>query len=672
MFRSLFGIALASALVGSGAAVAQKLDVEAIARMPDVTGVTMSAEGDFIAAIRSDPRDPTKRVIATADTSKVDGSKPLDWVVTPSDRMSFVAADALKAGRVLAVASQVWTGNLGGCGEGRTTGSTKTYLYKLFLSDKTIKDFKDPFDGGRALGVSAETQRCLEIGANPQIIDLPLDPESVIVRHLDGMTLDARYSRLNLRTGQTANLYKDVGALAIALIDPRDGTVRTKTKIENKGDLAYDSETYILNAATGNFDLEAPLTVDFANRNEMNVVAYDEETGKYFVVTDKFSDKTAIYLYDPRTDKFDEQPLFAHKDFNASGVVLGRSKDKFGKILGFRYMGADPTIFWTDPEMVSVQKGLEGAFKGQTVNIISGAGDDGNAKILFSVESPRNAPSYYLLLNKTKLLGIGAERPWIKPETLGERSLVYYDARDGLKIPGYLTLPPGFKKGDPAPPAIVLPHGGPWARDFIGWDGSGWTQFLATRGYAVLQPQYRGSDGWGHNLWLAGDSQWGLKMQDDKDDGANWMVKEGYAKEGRIAIFGYSYGGFAAFAASVRPGGPFKCAIAGAGVSNLTRIGNNWGESRLARAFQGRTVGGMDPQQNTAKLAMPILIYHGDRDVRVPLFHATDFYNAVKGTGKAKLVVLSDMGHQMDKWTSQNHRDSLKAIEDFLANDCKL
>lgn len=670
--RSLLGIALAALLVGSGAANAQKLDVEALARMPDVTGVSMSAEGDFIVAIRADPRDTSKRLIATADISKVDGTKPLDWVVTPSDRMSFVAADALKAGKVLAIASQVWTGNLGGCGEGRTTGATKTYLYKVFLSDKTIKEFKDPFESGRALGVSAETQRCLEIGANPSFIDLPLDPENVIVRFTDGATLEARYSKLNLRTGNTQSLYKDVGDLAISLIDPRDGKVRVRSKVETKGDLNYDSEIYILNPTTGEFDLESPLTVDLRNRNEMEVVAYDEETGKYFVVTDKFSDKSAIYLYDARTDKFDEQPLFAHKDFNATGVVLGRSKDNFGKILGFRYAGADPTTYWTDPEIVSIQKGLEASFKGQIVNIISGAGEGSNGKILFSTESPRHAPSYYLLLNKTKVLGIGAERPWIKPETLGERTLVYYDARDGLKIPGYLTLPPGFKKGDPAPPAIVLPHGGPWARDNIGWDATGWTQFLATRGYAVLQPQYRGSAGWGHNLWLAGDGQWGLKMQDDKDDGANWMVKEGYAKEGRIAIFGYSYGGFAAFAASVRPGGPFKCAIAGAGVSNLTRIGNNWGENRLQRAYQGRTVSGMDPQQNTAKLAMPILIYHGDRDVRVPLFHATDFHNAVKGTGLSKLVVLPDMGHQLDKWTTQNHRDSLKAIEDFLTNDCKL
>ena len=92
----------------------------------------------------------------------------------------------------------------------------------------------------------------------------------------------------------------------------------------------------------------------------------------------------------------------------------------------------------------------------------------------------------------------------------------------------------------------------------------------------------------------------------------------------------------------------------------------------MQRAYQGRTVGGMDPQQNASKLAMPILIYHGDRDVRVPLFHATDFYNAVKGTNRAKLLVLKDMGHQGILWTADNHRESLKAMEEFLHNDCKM
>jgi fermentation-respiration switch protein FrsA (DUF1100 family) len=672
LLKKHLGAALAAILLGSGAASAQKVDVESLSRMPEVTGVSMSAEGDFLVAVVADPKNTDRRALASWDISNVDGSKPLAVSsITPSnDRMGFIAANAIKAGKVLTVASQPWTGSLSGCGEGNVTGATKTWRYKTFLTDKTIKDFDDIFASGRAIGVSNEMIHCLEIAGDTDIIDLPLDPESVILARTDITSGKAKFSKVNLKTGKSDYLFSDDGDFSIGLLDPRDGKILTKSKVEPKGNLEYDGEVYILNPDTKKFDLEQPLTFDFKNRNQVDVVAFDEETGKYFVVTDKFSDHAAVYLYDAKANKFDAEPVFAHKDFDVANVILGTNKSDFGKLLGIVYLAGDPEVFWVDPGMRSIQEGLQNSFKGKRVEIISATDD--RSKVLFMTESPRHAPQYYLLLNKTKLLGIGGERPWIKPEQVGDRQLIYYPARDGMMIPGLLTMPAGWKKGDPPPPAIVHPHGGPWARDYMGWDFSGWTQLLSSRGYAVLQPQYRGSAGWGHNLWLAGDAEWGQKMQDDKDDGANWMVKEGYAAKDRIAIFGYSYGGYAAFAASVRPGGPFKCAIAGAGVSNLTRIGNNWSENRQQRAFQGRTVKGMDPQQNTSKLAMPILIFHGDRDVRVPLFHATDFYNSVKSTNKAKLLILKDMGHQYDKWTSNNNRESLKAIEDFLTNDCKL
>lgn len=672
MAKRYLGVALAAALVGSGAAHAQKIEVEALSRMPEVTGVSMSREGDFLVAIVADPRNTDRRAIASWNISGVDGSKPLAVSeITPgNDKMSFVGANALKAGKIITTASQPWTGSLNGCGEGNTTGATKTWRYKTYLTNPALEDFDDVFSGTRGVGVNELTQHCLELAGDTNYIDLPLDPENVIVQRFDITSGKANFSRVNLKTGKSSFLFSDDGDLQIGLLDPRDGKILTKGKVQSLGNNEYNGETYILNRETGRFDLEAPLTFDFRNRNQMDVAGYDEETGKYFIVTDKFSDRAAIYLYDARTDKFDEQPLFAHKDFDAANVILGRTPSNFGKILGFVYLSGAPETYWVDPAMKSIHDGLKNSFKGQQVQIIDYT-DDLN-RVLFSAEAADKPPHFYLLLNKTKLLGIGGERPWIKPGSVGEQSLVYYDARDGMKIPGILTMPAGWKKGDPPPPAIVHPHGGPWARDFMGWDFSGWVQLLSSRGYAVLQPQYRGSTGFGHNLWVAGDAQWGLKMQDDKDDGANWMVEQGYAAKDRIAIFGYSYGGFAAFAASVRPGGPFKCAIAGAGVANLTRIGNNWSDNRQQRAFQGRTVKGMDPQQNTSKLAMPILIFHGDRDVRVPLYHSTDFHNAVKNTGKSKLVVLKDMGHQGDKWTADNTRDALNEIEKFLVNDCKL
>src|SRR5262249_4494951 len=150
---------------------------------------------------------------------------------------------------------------------------------------------------------------------NVNLIDLPLDPDNVIVGRVDPTTFVANYSKVNLKTGKSDFMFRDVGDLAIGLIDPRDGKVRTKNKIDPTGNLQYNAETYILNPDTDKFDLETPLTVDFKNRNQMDIVGFDEETGKYYIVTDKFSDHAAVYMYDARTDKMDAEPVFAHKDF---------------------------------------------------------------------------------------------------------------------------------------------------------------------------------------------------------------------------------------------------------------------------------------------------------------------------------------------------------------------
>jgi dipeptidyl aminopeptidase/acylaminoacyl peptidase len=144
------------------------------------------------------------------------------------------------------------------------------------------------------------------------------------------------------------------------------------------------------------------------------------------------------------------------------------------------------------------------------------------------------------------------KRPWIDPDDIGEQKWVSYTARDGLKIPALLDLPAGWSKEQGPLPLVVNPHGGPWARDYAGWDASGWVPFLTSRGFAVLRPQYRGSTGLGRKLWVAGDAEWGLKMQDDKDDGAQWLVDEGIADPDKMVMFGYSYGGFAAVAAAVK------------------------------------------------------------------------------------------------------------------------
>jgi dipeptidyl aminopeptidase/acylaminoacyl peptidase len=193
--------------------------------------------------------------------------------------------------------------------------------------------------------------------------------------------------------------------------------------------------------------------------------------------------------------------------------------------------------------------------------------------------------------------------------------------------------------------------------------------FLTSRGFAVLRPQYRGSTGLGRKLWTSGDAQWGLAMQDDKDDGVAWLVKQGITDPEQVVIFGYSYGGFAAAAAAVRPDGPFRCAISGAPVTDLTRLGNRWSQGRLQRILQGDTVTGMDPMDNADKVNIPVLLYVGSRDVRTPEWHAKDFYAAIKDKVPARLEIIEDMPHQLP-WYYEHHEQTLTLIEDFLEKEC--
>jgi dipeptidyl aminopeptidase/acylaminoacyl peptidase len=260
--------------------------------------------------------------------------------------------------------------------------------------------------------------------------------------------------------------------------------------------------------------------------------------------------------------------------------------------------------------------------------------------------------------------------PEIDPASLGNTRLVYYKARDGLDIPAFLTTPNADLCG-PAPwPAVVHPHGGPWSRDTMGFDSSMWVPLLASRCFAVLRPQFRGSQGWGRRLWMAGDAEWGQKMQDDKDDGAKWMIDQGTAQRGRIAMFGFSYGGYSAFAAAVRPNGLYKCAIAGAGVSEINKIWAQFYTNPFFREAQAPTVKGLSPLDQADKIQIPIMVYHGDRDQTVPLEQSDWFVDKAKGSKQPVVYhTITDYAHG-PAWTRKILAEQLGYIEDYLLRDC--
>lgn len=662
-----------------GAAVfpaqAKPLDIEDMAKYPAVSSVSMSVEGDLLVGIVHNPGSGGEdTAVATWDIS--DASKlPTDTGLVPhaitpgNDRMRMTFATALSNGKVQVLGRQAWTGQTAGCLEGKSTGNERTFVNKFYMSDLSLnpRDMEEMFSKPGMGTRNAAMEQCLELQASlSRIVSmLPLDDEHVIISR--GGLGPTRYFKYNMRTEDEELLFRQKGNYQPTLLDRRTGEVLVTSRVEPDGTGDYDIEYYFLQS-DGEFRKSEALNSKASKRFTVDVEGVDDATGKYYVVTDKFSDKAAVHMYDATTDTLESEAVAAHPDFSITSVIFSSRKADFNQVIGIRYGGAVSTPIYFEPTLKAIQEQLEKAYPDRRVQLQDTNEDF--SRVLYTVSSSANPPVHYLMTDLKRIHLVGAERPWIDADAMRQTELVYYTARDGLEIPGFLTLPKGWKKGDARLPLVVLPHGGPWSRDSAGWDNSGWPQFLATRGYAVLQPQYRGSTGFGRELWLAGDAEWGQKMQDDKDDGAAWLVSEGIADPNRMAMFGYSYGGFAAMAATVRPNSPYRCAIAGAGVSNLARLGNNWSNNRLQRAVQGRTVTGMDPAANTEKANIPILVYHGDRDVRVPLFHGVDFYNAVKRHQPAsKLVVIEDMPHSLP-WWPEHHRESLSAIEDYLATTC--
>lgn len=639
------------------------IPIETLAKLPALSNISLSRDGDYMVGLVGQG-DSNRQSLAVWDPR--DLSKP-PKMTKPDGDVEFIYAEALKAGKVLVVARTKWTGVLAGCGEGKRIGGTKTYLTKIFITDTQFSSFTEPFEGNMNNRDMSEAERiCSQIiGTGRIAADLPLDPDHVIISNKSGIyDRSTTYLKYNLRTDKGEVMFKNRGSDNIGLMDPRNGDILTKNGADF-GDGRYKALTHI-KSASGEFELHKKLTSDSEDRHNIQVLGRDEVSGKYLVATDQFSNNIKVYEYDATAKSYADSPKYEQKDFDVTGIVRSTKENNFGNVLGYRYAGGSRQSVWNDPKFNAAQKSFERKFPGKNVSISDWTQNED--KMIVQVDGD-DTPTSFFLYNNGGAKFLGSAIPELAKNDLNPGELIYYTARDGMKIPGLLTMPSGWKPGDAAPPAVIHPHGGPWARDSIGWDASGWIPFLTSRGYAVLRPQYRGSTGWGRELWLAGDAEWGQKMQDDKDDGAAWLVEQGFADKEKIAIFGYSYGGYAAFAAAVRPNSPYSCAIGGAGVSALTKLGKTWSSNSQQRAYQGKTVKGMDPMENTEKANIPVLVFHGDRDVRVPIFHGKDYYKKIKKKVPAELVVVKDMPHSMP-WTPKMQKESLTSIEEFLENEC--
>ena len=349
------------------------------------------------------------------------------------------------------------------------------------------------------------------------------------------------------------------------------------------------------------------------------------------IASDDHEGTDALYEYDLTSLQLG-QKIFSAPGFDLGTVVTDDSQTSLS---GVYYTADAPTVHWFDASLAQVQSDLDKAVGGRRATIVSTSRD--HKKMIVHVGSADQPGSYYYYdidYGVMKLLSNVSSS--FQSARLSPVKTIRYKARDGLEIAAVLTLPAG--KDPRKLPLILMPHGGPFVRDSENWDWQ--VQFLANRGYAVLQPNYRGSSGYGTAFAAKGKGQWGLAMQDDLNDAVDWAVKEGLADEKRVCIVGGSYGGYAAMRAAQRDGAKYRCAVSYAGVSDLSamtrydrRFLNSGGRADWLQQ-QAPDYAAVSPINYPGQFSTPILLMHGKKDRRVQVGQSREMAEKLKQAGK--------------------------------------
>lgn len=633
-----------------------------LTRAPAISSLTLAPDGKHLAAVTSP--DGISRYVSVWETANP--SKPptiLGAAKTDIKGVSFIKNDRLGVS-----VQQLYT-----------IGSTRTHIGKLLITDLEGKHWNSALPERKTNSATDDFNNSL--GSASILSRLFDDPKHIMV--LDRTEGDVY--KVDVYAGAAERVSRGSSQFGGIQVD-RTGQLRARSEVNFENGNVYLA-VWLRSPVTGAW--EEHFRSFAKNRNLVDVVGFTKDPNIIYISKrPDGGDKTQVFEYDIAARKVLE-PVFAHKLFDAKGPIFTTA----GDLVGFEYAAEKGRTYWTDDRLASIAKSLEVSLKqsDQTVawtDTASGAlgklkyapdasvdiidWSDDLKYIVVQREGPRLPPEYYLLTDGSKLSLLGRSRPNLDLKAIGPSRLVQYTARDGLVIPAFLHLPPEALYGKGPYRAIVLPHGGPSARDDYSWDFSSWTTYFTSRGYVVIQPQFRGSVGWGEKLARAGDAQWGKTMQDDNDDAAKWLVAQGYADKSRMALFGYSYGGYTGYLAAIRPNGLYQCSVSGAGVAQIKRFQGETYDNRFLREFQRPTIDGVDPLSNVDKVSIPIFVYHGDRDQTVKIEESRKFVAALKAAGKPfKYLEIPDMGHQFNKWGPTDGETQLLQIEEFFKTDCR-
>ena len=415
-----------------------------------------------------------------------------------------------------------------------------------------------------------------------------------------------------------------------------------------------------------------PTTFDFDNRHLFGVGQAINVDGSVH----EYTDTNALWLFDTKTEKFVEK-VFHDKDFDFSNPEWGSSsgyviKDVVNKkLLGLSYYTSKREYIYFDQNYANVRQGIEAAFPGETVSI--SANDDFN-KFIINTSSDRHIRTTYLYDPNVGIQLIDKYAPWLEEYEFGKMEPFSFTARDGLKLHGYITLPPNYKKGSKIP-FILHPHGGPHAADSFGFRRE--VQLYATRGYGVVQVNFRGSVGYGLDHMNAAKKQWSLDMHTDLLDGLFWANDQGYVDMENVCISGASYGGYSAMVGITKNPDLFKCAINYVGVVNLVSImgDKQWMFADMGRPAWNKGMGHQDDDRALLERASPInyldnikgdlFVIHGRRDRNVSYKQVLELKNALDDKNiPYEYMIRGDEAHGF--YAETNNLELYVEMEKFL------
>ncbi|WP_047243819.1 S9 family peptidase [Chromobacterium subtsugae] len=609
--------ALAASLL-AGSALAADIPLRDFFRNAEQSGFSLSPDGQSVAFLS--PWESRKNIVVRRQ------GKPDQRVTAIKDRD---------------LSGYFWKGNDRLVYVKDNAGDENFHLYSVDLASGESKDLT-PFPGVRVDIVDGLVDRDDELlvqmnKRNPELFDV---------------------YRVNLKTGELKLEAENPGKVAGWLTD-HDGNIRLA--IESDG---VNNTVLYRDEPGGPF--RKLFTTNF--RENFTPLFFTFDNQRFYAASSLGRDKAAIVEYDPKTGK-EVKEVYARQDVDVAGLGFSHKR----KVITCADFETDkPGRQCFDAQSEALLSGLEAKLPGYQVDITSSNRDE--TRFIVTAWNDRTRGKSYLYDKSSGKLELLAElAPWLPEDKMAVMKPIQYQSRDGLTINGYLTLPQG-KEDAKGLPVIINPHGGPWYRD--SWHFNPEVQFFASRGWAVLQMNFRGSTGYGRQFWEASFKEWGGKMQDDVSDGVDWLVKQGVADPKKVCIYGGSYGGYATLSGITKTPELYRCAVDYVGVSNLftfmktippywkpfldsmyEMVGNPEKDKDLLRE--------RSPVFHVDRIQSPLLVLQGAKDPRVNINESNQIVDALKKRGvEVEYIVKDNEGHGFHN--EENRFAAYGAMEQFF------